>query len=294
MVVAKPLAGNPWWHPLSSPTAWTQVSPDLPEVGRLVPYYSEDAALRPVRHITRINDNKSDPNLETMTFGMFSTCDMAHRRNMAIKNGRYLFFRTMRDNESVLAGYYEIGWYLPSWALRVSEKQVRAQLIPDYFLAAKQSHWVRDPIPMKEVAAALGRRVSWLKIRAPRILSADDTLALRKLLKQQADASDEYLGEIRFMEEFQASRRPDKLRYVNWRRSHGFTWEDAVGPVNHAHRTPPTPQQLEAWNRRGIAKNQWTCDDCDTRIHTKRSIKLCSHCSTGGRMRPLFLDEVTP
>ena len=79
--------------------------------GCLSVYYSDPLSRVPVREVTRPGDNKSDPNIETLTYGLFSTCGRAMRSGMVGRGDRYLFFATKRGAGRVLTGYYDLCWY---------------------------------------------------------------------------------------------------------------------------------------------------------------------------------------
>ena len=76
-------------------------------------YYSEPLARWPVREITRPGDNKSDPNIETGTYGLFSTCEPGMRNRIVHDGAATIFFLTTRKRGEgrVLSGYYHVGWY---------------------------------------------------------------------------------------------------------------------------------------------------------------------------------------
>ncbi len=72
---------------------WTQLH-IADKGGFLSFYYSDSNSVIPVRDITRLGDSKSDPNLETKTYGMFSTCEEDMRRRgvrLDIRFRRYLY-----------------------------------------------------------------------------------------------------------------------------------------------------------------------------------------------------------
>src|SRR5216683_1864933 len=68
-------------HPLKPPAPpWLELVPtDDAGEGVLSFYYSEDEAAVPIRAIMLPNNNKSDPNIETATYGLFSTCSQRTR-----------------------------------------------------------------------------------------------------------------------------------------------------------------------------------------------------------------------
>jgi hypothetical protein len=108
--------------------------------GYLSFYYSNDLSPLPVRWVTKPGDNKSDPNLETLTFGLFSTCSRGMRAGVVKHRAPYIFFFTNRGGERVLAGYYRVRWFC-----------VGSQGTGDWCLAADRAHFIKEPIPLAEV-----------------------------------------------------------------------------------------------------------------------------------------------
>ena len=53
-------------------------------------YLADDLSRLPVRHITRPHDNKSDPNIETGTYGLFSTCENQMRSGIVNRGAQYI------------------------------------------------------------------------------------------------------------------------------------------------------------------------------------------------------------
>ncbi len=88
---------------------------ELSDAGRgyLSVYFSEPLARWPVREITRPADNKSDPNIETGTYGLFSTCEPSMRNRIVNDGAATVFFLTTRRKHQgrVVSGYYHVGWY---------------------------------------------------------------------------------------------------------------------------------------------------------------------------------------
>src|SRR4051812_46141149 len=90
---------------------WRCLEAAEPPTGYLSFYFSDDLSPLPVRHITRAGDCKSDPNIETGTFGLFSTCEPNLRSGLVNSAARYLFFLTTRPGlNRVAAGFYRIAW----------------------------------------------------------------------------------------------------------------------------------------------------------------------------------------
>src|SRR5262249_54335505 len=102
---------------LATPTAgaWNPLSDTSGGAGYLSVYLSEPVARYPIRHVTKKANNKSDPNIETGTYGMFSTCERLMRRKIVQEGRRYLFFLTShRTRGRVLTGCYKLGWFAES------------------------------------------------------------------------------------------------------------------------------------------------------------------------------------
>ena len=57
-------------------------------------YLSSEVGRVPVRDVLRLGDNKSDPNLETQTYGLFSTCEPTMRKSIAARGITEIFFVT--------------------------------------------------------------------------------------------------------------------------------------------------------------------------------------------------------
>src|SRR5262245_56992187 len=117
--------------------------------GYLTIYYSDEMSRLPVRWVTKPGDNKSDPNVETKTYGLFSTCSRQMRAGAVRDGAEYLFFACRRKEERVLAGYYRLGWYAETGFED-----------GDYCLAASQAHFVEHPIPLTVVDKKCGTDVS--------------------------------------------------------------------------------------------------------------------------------------
>ena len=80
-------------------------------------YLADDLGRLPVRHITRPHDNKSDPNIETGTYGLFSTCEHQMRSGIVNNGARHIVFmcrwgRPPRRNRVLPAGL-EGSWHTP-------------------------------------------------------------------------------------------------------------------------------------------------------------------------------------
>src|SRR5882762_920103 len=110
---------------------WQELHPEPTAGGYLFFYYSDDLSPLAVRAVTRERDNKTDPNIETGTYGLFSTCSKAMRKGVIKRRCGYVIFMTRRGGERVIVGYYQLGWFAPTQFCN-----------DDFSLAAKTIHFV--------------------------------------------------------------------------------------------------------------------------------------------------------
>jgi hypothetical protein len=283
------------WHPLAPNSPW--VKSEARPTGRLIYHYSADFARLPCRDVTKLADtispdgvrradNKSDPNLETLTFGMWSTCDQQYRQTIGDQAGRYLFFRTNwpTPNHPVLTGFYYVGWYLDSWYVAPPGRSRGARVVTDRFLAAQEAHFVAKPIPIADAADLIGYDSADLRRRSVIEFEPNDAAALRNLLLEQPDHTKAFLDEIRRLE--YCNLASTGRRYVNWDRTQGFSWLLAKPCVDLAARPRPSNVVQAAWGH-GVKNGVWACDGCQRTIASPRPIKLCSQCSDGGCFLPV-------
>src|SRR6266568_2401005 len=120
--VSRPIPPNPPWAPMSQ---------EGDGGGCLSVYYSDDMSPLAVRWITKPGDNKSDPNLETMTYGLFSTCSKAMRSGIVKRGAEYLFFATRRGGTRVLSGSSRND-SPGTWRLGISLQRTQEHRLPRY------------------------------------------------------------------------------------------------------------------------------------------------------------------
>ncbi len=202
---------------------WISIEQDRPERAALAFYYSDPQSRLPVREVTRPHDNKADPNLETLTFGLFTTCEPGMRRRVVEERMRHLFFCTNRGGIRVLAGYYEVGWYCKGPPI----KGYRPQGEPpdDYALAASKARFVNPGFPLRDLTGYLHGQMLNTRFRTHRYVDRLVTGLLLELLDETPDATREYLREIRRLESLNIKKYG--YRYENWRRPEGFNWDAA-------------------------------------------------------------------
>jgi hypothetical protein len=196
---------NPPWQELNAPAN---------AGGYLSIYYSEDLSRLPVRWVTKPGDTKSDPNLETLTYGMFSFCGYQTRSGVLTRKYPHLFFATSRKGERRLAGYYHIGWF----AKAASDRE------RDFCLAADVAHFIENPIPLTKVDRICGTNVSQ-QFRTVRLLSGVECKKMLVLIHSHPDATSKYLEEIDRLERFNLAH--GGYRYFRRHQKEKFSWDIA-------------------------------------------------------------------
>jgi hypothetical protein len=248
-VACKPPA--PPWKPVAQ----------RPEAGSYVSVFlSSDIARLPVRDITRLNDNKSDPNLETGTYGLFSTCEPIMRDSIRARGISEIFFvTTFLDLGRCLVGRYELGWIA-----EIGEKDVA--------LAASSMRFV-TPLPVSLLtgpAAVLDK-----KLRNFEIIPDEVAAALRELLGSERDRTADYLEEIARLE--RRSLHGTGFKYPSWDRVDSFSWDEAALFLGEL-------PEVDAGNT--SETGLWICTACGTSIRNVARLKLCSACKALGTLEP--------
>jgi hypothetical protein len=249
---------NPLWLELKSPED---------AAGYLSIYYSDDLSSLPVRWITKPGDNKSDPNLETLTYGLFSTCAPGLRAGAVKRRSQYLFFATNRKGTRVLTGYYHLRWYAKG---TLGDR--------DFCLAADEAKFIAKPIPLREVDQECGTNVS-KRFRGIRLLAHHECSKFLSLLRQHPDVTTQYLNEIDRLERL--SLKYTGYRYPTFKKTDRFSWETA-SPDFLTGVTAQTPQKVSNSSPSGL----WICVDCGRVMMNKALLKRCPQCGKVGTLTP--------
>jgi len=165
-------------------------------------YYSDSHSKIPVRDITRFGDSKSDPNLETMTYGLFSTCEQEMRQSFVLKGMEHLFFCTNRAHVRVLTKH------------RGNRD--------DYWLAGNEIRFVNPGFPLRDLSGYLRRVRLDLRFRRFLYLGEPTVRRLLSLLRDTPEATREYLKEIKRLEGENLEKYG--FTYTNWKKAEGFDW----------------------------------------------------------------------
>ncbi len=247
---------------------WQELNSLSEAGGYLSIYYSDDLSRLPVRWVTKPGDNKSDPNLETLTYGLFSTCAPRMRSGVVARRGAYLFFVTSRKGTRVLTGYYHLRWYTSGVFVGTR----------DFCLAADTARFIEEPIPLAEVDRCCQTDVAgWF--RGMRLLSARECRKIAMLIDARPDATAAYLEEIDRLERF--TLRHGGYRYIARRQMEKFSWALAKDFLEKPH--PPT---LPVARRNSSPSGLWKCLGCSESVKNKALLKRCPHCGALGTLMP--------
>lgn len=242
-------------------------------------YYSDQLSRLPVRGVTRLADNKSDPNLETATYGLFSTCGPMMRSSIVRRGLSYIFFQTRWHGERVVTGYYHVGWFVDHASSRPGDAALAADIV----------HFVAEPIPVRALRRLIGRRVS-TTARGPQRLRAPECARLRRALDGQTDSTRAYLNEIDRLERF--NLRFGGSRHLNWHSTNpneAFSWETARKYLPRSDSTVNS----SAPSRNVSSTGAWTCMQCGgVRLHPVL-LRLCPICGTRASLRPSTIGEAS-
>jgi hypothetical protein len=231
-------------------------------------YYADDLGRLPVRHITRPRDNKSDPNIETSTYGLFSTCERQMRSGIVDAGAQYVFFICRWGGRRVVSGYYRLAWKAPGTLHSVTTR--------DFALAADVVHFVDPPIPIVDLPEPLAS-VAGTRFRLSKRVGSASTAALVSILGETANALSDYLSEVERLETFQSYH--SGYRYVSWRQREPFSWDMA-----HPYLEPSSPSRSVS---NQSATGSWRCSDCEQFTINQALLKRCPFCGSMGSLRPV-------
>ncbi len=235
--------------------------------GYLSVYYSDPLARYPVRHVTLPADNKSDPNIETLTYGLFSTCEPLMRNRIVKDGAATLFFVTSHGRHArAVSGYYLIAWYTEG---------TRGAKNRDYALAAHEARFT-DPIPVASLHGKLAQECA-SRYRTYKPISPETSAALRELIDSRPDRTEAYLRELHRLERFARARTG--YAYPSWGREHGFTREDAP---DYYYRD----SSAAANTPNSSPSGRWRCTVCQHVIANKALLKRCPVCGDMATLVP--------
>ena len=245
---------------------WKELNSETSAGGYLSFYYSDDMSRLPVRWVTKPGDNKSDPNIETCTYGLFSTCSPSMRSGIVKRHAPFVFFCTRRGLERKLSGYYRVRWHTYGPLGR-----------KDICIAADKCHFVADAIPLCVVDKKTNANFS-KPFRGMRLVSQDECEQLAALLHEQPNAKEDYLDEIDRLERF--NLKHGGHRYMSWKQTHKFDWAYAEkylvttsSPILSTNNMSPT--------------EKWQCSNCSEIVKNKALLKRCPMCGKLATLKPI-------
>lgn len=250
--------------PLKPPgPPWSSLPPAGASKGVLSVYYSEAEAAVPIRAVMLANNNKSDPNIETATYGLFSTCSQRTRSGIVRHGTGYMFFVTQRYGGRMITGYYRLKWFAPGSLGR-----------RDFAVAADHVHFIAPGIPLQDLPAEL-RSHCGQRFRLSLNLDQEQTSALLSVLDRHPNQVERYLEEIDRLE--RRNKHLTGFRYVAWRRTEPFSWEAAKFYLPSASEWRLTSPVLSS-RRNKSSSDWWKCTKCGKRTSSKALLKVCPWC----------------
>ena len=212
---------------------WKQIEKSKEISAHIAYYYSDQESELPVRDVRKKRDNKADPNIETKTYGLFSTCMPPARRNMVDYKNWYIFFFTNRKSQRMFTGYYELDKSLVTGI--TPRNKLGSYKFSDHALLAKRTHFVKNGIPL---LGKLWSKIPYDAVKNDGVLGygprdfksmhSKFAIDLKEKLDEQEDITDEYVKEIHRLENDNLEKSNNKFKYPSWERKDAFTNKDIV------------------------------------------------------------------
>lgn len=194
---------------------WLPIQRNTTNQATLTFYYGDSKSLIvPIRDVSNRNDAKPDPNIETLTYGLFSVCCKGERKNIVEKGIGIQFFCTTRKNGiRVLTGYYHPAWYCKMG-------------IDDYAIAAEYARFVSPGFPLNDLGSFLGGYHIDRFFRCWKYIREEEVARrLLLLINSAPNVTAIYISEIHRFEK----EALEKYGRMYFDRLQGFSWEYAAG-----------------------------------------------------------------
>ncbi len=195
---------NPPWLPIRRNTS---------NRATLTFYYGDAKSLKiPIRDISNRKYAKPDPNIETLTYGLFSVCCKSERKSIVEKGISTQFFCTSRkDGIRVLTGYYR-----PAWYCKIG--------IDDYAIAAESARFISPGFVLSDLVSFLNGFPIDRFFRCWKYIQNDDAIRrLLLLINTAPNATAAYVSEIKRLEK----ESLEQYGHIYSSRLEGFSWKYA-------------------------------------------------------------------
>jgi len=178
----------------------------------IITYYYGDSKSEevPIRDVSNKRDPKVEPNYETLTYGLFSTCNPSARKSIVTNGITTNFFCTLREDIRVLTGYYKYGWYFEY------KKE-------DYMLAANKVRFVSPGFPLKDIIYYADNKSIGNWFRCWKYVNQDTAKKLLQLLNDTPDKTSSYIEETKKVEKNTLIENG----IIYNKRKKGYSWKDA-------------------------------------------------------------------
>jgi len=272
---------SPSYMPPGEP--WQELSEGETPEGYLSYYYSEDDISQyPVREVGKISDMKADPNFETMSYGLCSTCSRKMRAGIVKNNNPYIFFFTNFNGERVLTGFYHIEWYTKGPPMFANIEQGNLQ--DDYRLVADKIHFIYPPITFNEIAEDQDYHEILNNFRNVKGVPESRVVDLLSLLESKEDRTKKYIQEVRRLE--RVNKRFHEYRYPTWERSEAFSLDTVENYVitETDWDYDELKSELTSVTSKGVS--EWYCIECGYDFENESPLRLCPNCDKVGTLIP--------
>lgn len=195
---------NPPWRPIQRGNT---------NLATITFYYGDaKSPVVPIRDVSNKNDAKPDPNIETLTYGLFSVCCKDERKAIVEKGITTQFFCTSRaDSVRVLTGYYRPAWYCEIDANDYAITAESARFVSPGYALSKLTSFFED-YPIDKFFR------TWKYIRDEKVIRR-----LLLLINSAPDATATYVSEIHRLE----ADSLEQYGHMYSDRLEGYSWEIA-------------------------------------------------------------------
>ena len=193
---------------------WLPIQKGPSDLATISFYYSDrNSPSVPVRDVSHKHDAKRDPNIETLTYGLFSDCCEDARKAIVEKGIGLQFFCTLRANVTrVLTGYYR-----PAWYCEMGDN--------DYAIAAESARFISPGYALGDLVQFLEEYPIDRFFRPWKYIKGEKAIQrLLLLINVAPDATKQHISEIHRLEMYSLEQYGQM--YAD--RFSGLSWEYAA------------------------------------------------------------------